>query len=49
MLISETKVANVYINLDFPLNSDFRDVEVEQIKATVNASLSHVNGSQSNF
>ena len=44
MLISEAKNADVHINMDFPLNIDFRNVEVEQIKATVNATLSHIDG-----
>ena len=49
MLIGEAIIANVYINLDFSLNIEFRNVEVEQIKATINASLSHVDGFQGNF
>ena len=49
MLISDAIIANVYFNLDFPLNIDFRNVEVEQIKATINASMSLVTGSQGNF
>ena len=46
MLIREAIIANVYINLDLPLNFEFRNVEVEQIKTTINASLSHVDSSQ---
>ena len=47
-LISETTIAIVYINLDFTLEIEKRNVEVKRRNTIINAFLSYVDGSQIN-